>query len=114
MCSSVEVLKCSSTHISTTTPEHKNTLTCQHKIIMNASIEISMYPLNAEYGTPILDFIRRLNTHPEIKVQTNTMSTQIFGPFDTMMTSLTEEMKTTFEQDDTIVMVLKIVNADLK
>ena len=81
---------------------------------MKASIEISMYPLNKEYGTPILDFINRLNEYPDIVVKTNTMSTQVFGDYLQLMEIVTKEMQATFEQDNTTVMVMKVVNADLR
>ncbi len=81
---------------------------------MKASVEISMYPLDAEYGTAILKFIQRLRQHEGLEVQTNTMSSQIFGDYDVVMAALTKEMKTSFEEDKAIVMVMKVVNLDLK
>jgi len=80
---------------------------------MKASVEISMYPLNAEYGTPILKFIKRLNQHEGLTVQTNNMSTQIFGEYDLLMAALTKEMKHSFEKGETVVMVMKVANLDL-
>src|ERR1700687_1317168 len=59
---------------------------------MRAAVEISMYPLAGDYRPPIQAFIDRLNTHPELTVQTNTLATQIWGPLDRIMTVLTEEM----------------------
>jgi len=81
---------------------------------MKASVEISMYPLDAEYGTPILDFIQRLKQHSSLLVQSNTMSTQVFGEYDELMTILQQEMKTSFEQGEAVVMVMKVVNMDLR
>ncbi len=81
---------------------------------MKASVEISMYPLDTEYGTSILKFIQRLRQHEGLEVQTNTMSSQIFGDYDVVMAALTKEMKTSFEEDKAIVMVMKVVNLDLK
>ena len=81
---------------------------------MRISVEISKYPLDAKYGNAILDFIQRLNNHPEIKVQTNNMSTQIFGAYDQIMDILHKEMKASFAQPETIVMVMKFVNEDLR
>lgn len=80
---------------------------------MKASLEISMYPLDASYEGPILDFIRRLNTYPTLTVQTNTMSTQVFGNYDELMAALTREVKQSFAEHPAIVMVLKLINADL-
>lgn len=81
---------------------------------MKASVEISMYPLDLDYGTPILKFIKHLREHEGLTVQTNNMSTQIFGEYDLLMAALTQEMKHSFEEEKTVVMVMKVVNLDLK
>lgn len=81
---------------------------------MHISVEISMYPLTQDYIPPILDFIGDLNANPDIVVQTNTMSTQIFGPYNAVMALLQNSLKPAFETDDTVVMNLKIINKDLK
>jgi uncharacterized protein YqgV (UPF0045/DUF77 family) len=74
-----------------------------------------MYPLDQSYGTPILKFVQCLRTHEKFEVKTNTMSTQLFGEYDDLMAALTQEMKTALEDEKhTTIMVLKIVNADLK
>ena len=49
---------------------------------MDIGIEMSLYPLTADFIPPIQDFIDRLNAHGRFKVVTNSMSTQVFGPFD--------------------------------
>ncbi|HEX3846887.1 MAG TPA: hypothetical protein VHV81_05855 [Steroidobacteraceae bacterium] len=59
---------------------------------MRVAVEISMYPLAGEYRPPIQAFIDRLNTHAGLKVATNALSTQVWGPMDRVMTALTEEM----------------------
>jgi uncharacterized protein YqgV (UPF0045/DUF77 family) len=59
---------------------------------MRAAVEISMYPLTGEYRPPIQAFIDRLNTHPGLRVQTNALATQIWGPLDQIMAVLTQEM----------------------
>lgn len=79
---------------------------------MNASIDISYYPLHDEYIPPIKDFISRINNHKDIMVNTNGMSTQIFGDYDRIMTVITTEIKKSFELPHSV-FVLKIVNADL-
>lgn len=81
---------------------------------MKASIEISMYPLEKNYGTPILEFLERLKTHSNFLIQTNSMSTQIFGDYDEIMAVLTREMKTTFLKKKAVVMVLKVFNEDVR
>lgn len=80
---------------------------------MKASVDISMYPLDENYGTAILQFLKRIKKHEGLTLKTNTMSTQIFGEYDHLMKVLTNEMKTAFEDDKAVVMVMKIVNLDL-
>ncbi|MCB0643928.1 MAG: hypothetical protein KDC44_19910 [Phaeodactylibacter sp.] len=80
---------------------------------MRASVEISMYPLVQEYERPILDFIQRLQHHPDIELHTNSLSTQLFGDYHRIMQVLTEEIATTFQQEQTTVMVLKILNVSI-
>ncbi len=80
---------------------------------MNTSVEISYYPLNEEYIPPILDFIKRLNEYETLTVQTNGMSTQVFGEYFEIMNALTKEIHKSFELPHSV-FVLKIINADLK
>ena len=80
---------------------------------MKASLEISMYPLSQEnYDLPIEDFIRRLQQYQNLEVRVNRMSTHVFGEYEDIMSALTQEMKTSFEQEPTAVMVLKLLNLD--
>ena len=59
---------------------------------MRVAVEISMYPLTGEYRLPIQAFIDRLNAHPGLKVRTNALATQIWGPLERVMAILTQEM----------------------
>jgi uncharacterized protein YqgV (UPF0045/DUF77 family) len=59
---------------------------------MRAAVEISMYPLVGDYRPPIQAFIDRLNTHGELEVRTNSLSTQVWGPLDRIMALLAEEI----------------------
>lgn len=79
---------------------------------MKASIEISYYPLQEEYVSPIRDFIARIRTHDGLTVRTNGMSTQIFGEYGPLMAALTEEIGRSFQVQPSV-FVMKIVNADL-
>ncbi len=81
---------------------------------MRVSIEISKYPLDTNYGNAILDFIQRLNQFSNITVKTNSMSTQIFGEYDEIMQILQKEMKISFSRPETVVLVMKFVNEDLR
>lgn len=80
---------------------------------MQLSVEISMYPLDTNYIPPIQAFLDQLNQYDSIKVKTNSMSTQLFGPYDEVMRVLQESIKSTYIDERKIVMVLKMINADL-
>ena len=81
---------------------------------MKISVDISMYPLAETFKQPILAFIHSLEANPEIFVRRNNMSTQIFGEFEVLMPLLNNNMKKAMETDKSVVMILKVVNADLK
>ena len=51
---------------------------------MQVAVDISLYPLDADFIPPIKDVIDRLNSHDDLEVWTNAMSTQIIGDFDTV------------------------------
>jgi uncharacterized protein YqgV (UPF0045/DUF77 family) len=76
---------------------------------MDIGIEISLYPLNAEFIPPIQDFIDRLNLGARLKVVTNSMSTQVFGAYDDVFNVLVREIRTTFENNAKAVFVLKVL-----
>jgi len=80
---------------------------------MRASVEISYYPLKEEFIPPIQAFIDQLNTYSEINVETNGMSTQVFGDYDEVMRIIFKEMKAAMELPYSI-FVLKVINADLQ
>ena len=80
---------------------------------MKLSVEISMYPLDGTYETHILHFIKKIKSYPNISSKTNSMSTQIFGEYDVVMSVLQKEMKSVFEDKVKTVMVMKFINADL-
>ncbi|MCG8327900.1 MAG: hypothetical protein MI974_09465 [Chitinophagales bacterium] len=77
---------------------------------MKASVEISMYPFSPDYEPPILDFINRLKQYEDVEVIVNSMSTQLFGEYDTLMGILQKEVKETFEKEGTTVMAMKLLH----
>ena len=76
---------------------------------MDIAVELSLYPLNAQYIPPIKDFIDRLNADARLKVITNSLSTQVFGPYDVVFDALTRELRVTFENNDKAVFVMKVL-----
>jgi len=79
---------------------------------MDISVEISKYPLRDEYIAGVDDFLDRLYQHPGIKVQTNCMSTQIFGPAELIFPILEKEISCSFEAGQSP-FVLKVLKGDL-
>ena len=77
---------------------------------MKVAVDISLYPLDADFIPPIKDVIDRFNEHDGIEVWTNAMSTQLVGDFDDVMDALKKELGTTFEQIPKGVFVMKMFN----
>jgi uncharacterized protein YqgV (UPF0045/DUF77 family) len=76
---------------------------------MEIGVEISLYPLNADFIPPIQDFIDRLNAAARFKVLTNSMSTQVFGEYDDVFKVLVPEIRATFERNAKAVFVMKVL-----
>jgi uncharacterized protein YqgV (UPF0045/DUF77 family) len=76
---------------------------------MEIGVEMSLYPLNQQYIPPIQDFIDRLNLERGLRVETNSMSTQVFGDYELVMRTLTRELRKTFETNDKAVFVMKVL-----
>jgi uncharacterized protein YqgV (UPF0045/DUF77 family) len=76
---------------------------------MRAAVDISMYPLTGDYLTPIQAFIDRLNTHSELQVLTNTLSTQIWGELDRVLAILADEMRRSAEGGPQLIFVMKVL-----
>lgn len=80
---------------------------------MEATIEISMYPLSDDYIQRVLDFLNVLNQYKNITVETNGLSTQIFGEYEVLMDILKMEMfKVLIVQN--AIFILKIGKGTLK
>lgn len=78
---------------------------------MKVSIELTLTPLQDDYETPIINFIKHLRAS-EFTVLENPLSTQIYGEYDQLMPFLTQEIKRSFEDVDISVLQMKIVKTD--
>jgi uncharacterized protein YqgV (UPF0045/DUF77 family) len=76
---------------------------------MRTAVEISLYPLDADYVPPIKDFIERLHAHAGLSIVTNAMSTQIAGEHEAVFAALAQETRTTFAADRRAVFVMKVL-----
>jgi uncharacterized protein YqgV (UPF0045/DUF77 family) len=77
---------------------------------MKIAVDISLYPLDADFIPPIDDVIERLNSHSGLEVVTNPMSTQVRGDYDVVMSAVQQEVKTSFERVPKAVFAIKILN----
>ena len=77
---------------------------------MHVAVDISLYPLDADFLPPIRDVIERFNRHGDIEVETNRLSTQIRGEYDVVMRVLKDEIGRTFEDVPKAVFAIRILN----
>ena len=77
---------------------------------MKVAVDISLYPLQDDLIPPIVDVINRLKAYDNLYVDTNSMSTQIRGEYDAVMSALKGEIGATFEALPKAVFVLKLLN----
>jgi uncharacterized protein YqgV (UPF0045/DUF77 family) len=80
---------------------------------MDIGVEISLYPLQADFAPVIHEFIGRLGADPRLRVVSNSLSTQVFGPYDEVMDALRRELRATFTGLETTsgkaVFVIKVI-----
>jgi uncharacterized protein YqgV (UPF0045/DUF77 family) len=63
---------------------------------MDIGVEISLYPLKADYIPSVHQFVEDLSAHQGLKLVTNSMSTQVFGGFDEVMDALRAALAASF------------------
>ncbi len=78
---------------------------------MNISVELTFSPLQDDFEQHIIDFIKKLRASGLI-IQENPLSTQVYGPYETVMQVLQTEIKTAFELMDKGLLFMKIVKSD--
>lgn len=78
---------------------------------MNISIDISMYPLHKDFEEPVKSFIKALR-NSSYHVEENGLSTQIFGPFEEVMTFVNSNIHKALLNEKNCVFVMKIVTDD--
>ena len=69
--------------------------------------------LDKKYKKHIIEFIKKLRLYKSINVITNGISTQIFGEYTNVTTTLNHEIQLAFKNKIPIVFNLKIINSDL-
>lgn len=78
---------------------------------MNISVELTLSPLQDDFETPIIQFIKKLRTSG-LTVLENPLSTQVFGDYDEVMELLNSEIKESFKNLDHVVLTMKVVKSD--
>ncbi|MFT4673522.1 MAG: hypothetical protein ACJAYD_000377 [Patiriisocius sp.] len=78
---------------------------------MHISVELTFTPLQDSYEPAIIAFIKKLRA-AELRVLENPLSTQVYGPYDKVMSILQKEIKVALEAVDAGVMYVKIVKSD--
>ena len=63
---------------------------------MDIGVEISLYPLKADFVPAVHEFLERLNARPGLEVVTNSLSTQVFGGFEEVMDTLRAALGASF------------------
>jgi len=80
---------------------------------MKITVDISMYPLDADYKPAIKAFIRNLRAREGLTLVTNQLSTQINGEFTVVMQALHDCLQKSMAEQDKVVFVARYLNADL-
>jgi uncharacterized protein YqgV (UPF0045/DUF77 family) len=80
---------------------------------MDIGVEISLYPLKADYIPSVHQFLDDLSTRRGLKVVTNSMSTQVFGGFEEVMDALRAALAASFAHlvagSERAVFVMKVI-----
>ncbi len=80
---------------------------------MRITVDISMYPLDADYKPAIKAFIRQLREQDGLTLVTNQLSTQINGEFEQVTAALHACMRASMAEHNRVVFVTRYLNADL-
>jgi len=78
---------------------------------MKISVELTLMPLQDNFREAVIDFITRLRASG-LHIEENALSTQVFGEYDTVMSTLNKELKHSFETTNAIIANMKIVKTD--
>ena len=75
---------------------------------MKISVELTLTPLKSSYVITIKQFIQNLRKTGFTVIE-NPLSTQLYGEYDQVMSSLLPLIKSTFKQEDAVMLHLKLV-----
>lgn len=78
---------------------------------MKVSVDISLYPLDKNYESPIIAFIEKLRASGFLVLE-NPLSTQVYGDYDQVMELIKNAMKETFVTEEMAVFNMKFIKGD--
>ena len=78
---------------------------------MKISVELTLTALKEAYIPTVKNFIKSLRDTGFTIIE-NPLSTQLYGDFDAVMTSLVPLIKKTFNEEDAVMLHLKLVKGD--
>ena len=81
---------------------------------MQASVDISLYPLADDYIPAIKEFIERVQQYPDVAVVRNDLSTQLYGDYEQLMDLLKVELRLSWEKYGKSIFVIKFLRDDLR
>jgi uncharacterized protein YqgV (UPF0045/DUF77 family) len=80
---------------------------------MDIAVEISLYPLKADFVPAVHEFLDRLKARGGLKIVTNSLSTQVFGGFEEVMEALRAALGASFTSmasaSERAVFVMKVI-----
>ncbi|MDX2197031.1 MAG: YkoF family thiamine/hydroxymethylpyrimidine-binding protein [Cytophagales bacterium] len=80
---------------------------------MQATVELSIYPLTNDYVSVVWQFIDNLKKYENIELVSNGLSTQVFGDYREVMDIITQETENIFEHNKAV-LVMKVAKGILK
>lgn len=78
---------------------------------MQISVDLTFSPLQDDYEDHIIVFIKRLRDSGLTLIE-NPLATQVYGDYDGVMTTLTREIKRSFEEIGIGLFYIKVVKTD--
>ena len=78
---------------------------------MEVSIELTMSPLQDDFESHIIDFIKALRAS-EFEVLENPLSTQIYGEYNKLMPFLTQAIENSISKQNAVLIYMKLVKSN--
>jgi uncharacterized protein YqgV (UPF0045/DUF77 family) len=78
---------------------------------MKISVELTLTPLQDDYESIIKDFIKSLR-NSNLKIIETPLSTQVYGDYEKVMNSISDQIYKTFLNSESIIMNMKIIKSD--